>query len=134
MGALRMRVLILDDNDERHEVFRERLIGCDRVHVHTFRECVDALREMPRFDVAYLDHDLNDFPAQYQSYCGGFYGAGEMTGTDVARYIARGMPREKVPAQIVIHSWNPDGALRMARVLADVGIVAVREPFGWRAG
>lgn len=97
----RMRILILDDEEVRHTGFSKMLPGHDLTHVYSYEESVVAL-EGAQFDIAYLDHDLG-------------VGCAE-TGYDVAMFIA-GMPEDKRPAKVVIHSHNPIGARRMGQAL-----------------
>lgn len=53
------RILFLDDQPIRHKEFARRFANAERVHVETFEEFEKALQG-PRFDVMFLDHDLND--------------------------------------------------------------------------
>lgn len=74
-----MRVLILDDDDERHQYFAEIYGGQEVVHVRKYSEALSALDSQRPFDVIQLDHDLGDFgPAEYGD------GLREYTGLDVA--------------------------------------------------
>lgn len=123
-----MRVLILDDNEDRHKGFAKALVGCERVHVNNYYEVVSVLAG-PRFDVAYLDHDLSDRQAVGQFLGSPELFAGEKTGTDVAEYIAE-MPADRRPDRVVIHSWNPSGAQRMADILREVGVSCTLAPYG----
>lgn len=120
-----MRVLVLDDDDARHDGFRMWLIGAEAVHVHTAAQARDMLRG-DRFDIVCLDRDLD-----LVSTMGG---EGEETGEDVAEYIRLHLPREKHPGHVLIHSWNAPGALRMARDIASVGIPHTRQPYGLGLG
>lgn len=119
-----MRILVLDDEQVRHDEFARRWATYERVHVKTVGEAIEAL-EGGKFDVATLDHDLEDFVCLPYPV--------ELTGLDVARYIAR-MPPEKRPNQVVVHSWNPVGAANMVNALQDGGIHAVRVPFQKESG
>jgi CheY-like chemotaxis protein len=117
-----MRVLILDDDQERHEAFAFRFAGrgTTAVHVHSAVEAVEALSDasLERFGLAQLDHDLDpDFRSNTPN------------GLIVAEYIAA-MPVERRPAFVVIHSWNPAGAARMARALLAANVVVAYKPFG----
>jgi hypothetical protein len=49
----------------------------------------------------------------------------EKTGQDVAKYIAT-LPVDKVPKRIIVHSFNPIGAIRMVEILRDAGIKNIR--------
>ena len=114
-----MRVLHLDDDDLRHELFMEwhAHAGDTSVAVHDLDEFAAAINR-ERFDIVYLDHDLNDF--QYTSGFADMYGWKQQNGVDAATLLAT-LPEDQRPATVVIHSWNPEGAKRMARVLEEAG-------------
>ncbi len=126
-----MRVLVLDDDDIRHEQFKVNLEGHDVVHVHTVEEAGNALAA-EKFDLVYLDHDLNDHG--YESKGDTSYGRRELTGFEVARYIAQYLAPQKHPTKVIVHSWNPPGARMMVAVLRDVGIPVTYEPFNGSSG
>jgi CheY-like chemotaxis protein len=107
-----MRILVLDDEQYRHDEFARRFTGHDVTHVRMVHEALDALRG-PRFDLAQLDHDL---------------GSGDGTGRDVAEFIAA-MPESHRPSFVSVHSFNPPGARLMVAILLRVGIRARHEPF-----
>lgn len=116
-----MRILVLDDDDERHAAFRKYLEPEHEVyHTFTVEQTVNALIGEPVFDVAFLDHDLNDH--QYKSTQSGGYGNVSLNGFDVASFIARILSKDKRPKRVVVHSWNPDGAKMMHGVIAESGI------------
>jgi len=50
----------------------------------------------------------------------------EETGYDLVEWM---IENNCVPPVVTIHSWNPDGAMRMARRLADNGYECVLAPF-----
>lgn len=123
-----MRILVLDDDEIRHEQFRDNLKEHSVVHVYTAEEAGAALGA-EKFDLAYLDHDLQDFQNNPSGY-----GVIEQTGFDVARFIARYLAPQKRPDKVIVHSWNPGGAIRMVKELRENGLVAVYEPFGGQSG
>lgn len=112
-----MRILFLDDNEERHRKVRQRFIGTVAVYVYNYKEAVAALNANEPFNVAYLDHDLVEQTATV-----------EKTGYDVAKYITT-MPPDRRPRQIVIHSLNEVGRQRMAETLTAAGCQVSIEPF-----
>lgn len=106
---LTVRVLILDDIQQRHDQADAAFIGCERVHAWTAGQAIEALRG-PRFDVATLDHDL------------GLNGDDPGTGYDVARFIVEEMPSKRRPKRVLIHSFNPVGSKRMFDVMHEAGV------------
>lgn len=123
-----MRVLILDDDNERHEAFASYFKGHDVTHAIRFSDfCVKLKGE--KFDLIHLDHDLADFCPENKDH-DGMYGVREWTGADAAWMIACDLPESKWPDRVVIHSWNPDGAQRMRQILQDrTSIPVTYEPF-----
>jgi CheY-like chemotaxis protein len=125
-----MRILILDDDLTRHKTFARNLKDHDLTHVHTYDEAVKAARENEKFDVFFLDHDLNDFPHFSSVGPPSMYGGvRELTGEDFTRWITAKLPPAKLPNMVWIHSYNPDGAKRMRQTLTPLGIKIVVEPF-----
>lgn len=106
-----LRVLIVEDDDERMLTF-DAVFRDDTA----FRACdadgAIALLGMGGYDLVMLDHDLGP---------GG-------NGQDVARVIAS-LPADQQPF-VIIHSWNPDGARRMADILIGGGVAVGRQMFG----
>jgi CheY-like chemotaxis protein len=114
-----MRILFLDDDDLRHEVFAEQAKagGHEAFHARTLGEFM-GLTDGKHFDEVWLDHDLNDF--QHESKWTDMYGDGEQNGVDAARWLAAQLPEHR-PSKVVIHSWNPTGAARMRATLEEAG-------------
>jgi CheY-like chemotaxis protein len=126
--SIPLKILVLDDDDIRHEAFALEFEKHIVTHVRTYDEAVTAL-DGERFDLIQLDHDLNDFPLLRQSKAESIVGKFEMTGYDVAKVIAA-LPDEKKPGRVVIHSWNPPGARAMHEVLFRANIRVSIQPFG----
>lgn len=55
----------------------------------------------------------------------------ESTGLDLVQWM---IENDRVPPDVRIHSWNPDGAMRMALRLADHGYECTVQPFDPRKG
>lgn len=141
-----MNLLFLDDDPVRHQFFNDwladatkppslsqRLLALwrrDRDEkttphfqveaVFTVEAAIAALRDSERFEVAFLDHDLDGRT---------FVEEREGTGTEVAEFIAA-MPPESRPRHIIVHSMNPEGARRMLDILLARGCYAEEMPFG----
>jgi CheY-like chemotaxis protein len=100
-----MKILILDDDVQRHEMFSNKLKYDEVKHTYTAKEAIDALQNNT-FDYCFLDHDL-----------GGkvFFPSDPDTGMEVAVWLAANP--KKQPRVIIIHSFNPVGATNMIGVL-----------------
>lgn len=118
-----LKILVLDDDHLRHEAFTRAFPHA--VHVWTVEEFQEAYAA-GGWDLLYLDHDLNDFGVR--STAEGYGGRVELTGADVATWVAR-LPVDMHPKEVIIHSWNPGGALNMLNVLRDAGIRVTYRPF-----
>lgn len=117
-----MRVLFLDDMEERHEHAQEWFgPGATIVPAHTAPECIGLylLSQSSRapFALVSLDRDLG----------------GQWTGEDVVDQILRlheALPgSEFVRPVFAIHSWNIPAAERMANLLTWAGFSVQRLPF-----
>ena len=115
------RILIVEDDEARCAWFRERLTGrtldvtCDvRVAIEWL-----ATRE---YEAVLLDHDLAD--EHYFSNTPD----DERTGYAVARWLAEN-PARLAAAQVIVHTRNADGALRMVELLRRAGRQAEHVPF-----
>lgn len=104
-----MRVLFLDDDTFRHSHFLEWCSEVDVVPtmVKTADKCAEELEKGP-WDIVFLDHDL---AADHY----GAMGEKEGDGTALARWMSKDTKR--IPKEVVIHSYNPDGAARMQAIL-----------------
>ena len=100
-----MRVLVLDDSNERLKEFRQKLIGNVVVCVKTAKEAIKELASN-EWDCTCLDHDLGDKV---------MVPSGPGTGYEVAEWLEQ--HPDKQPKMIFIHSFNTAGAKRMAAAL-----------------
>lgn len=112
-----MRLLILDDDSNRLEEFKKRLIGHQYILSETSKDAINALESQDIFDWCFLDHDLGD-----QTYVT----SGENTGWEVAKWISE--HPEKRPKNIILHTLNPNGARAMQQIL---GTEVLHIPFAW---
>jgi CheY-like chemotaxis protein len=113
------RVLVLDDNQNRHDAFARRLEGCHVVHAYTAKQAIDHLAHDKRYDLVCLDHDL-DLVSLIDD-------TGD--GREVADFIALHLGRAKVPPLVLVHSWNEPASAGMVRTMLDAGVRVVRREF-----
>ena len=124
---MEMRILFLDDNPERHRVFKQRTIGCTVDSVFNADTCLEFLRKSgTEYDVIFLDHDL-DATLENKIV------EGEKDGRYVVRkMIEEGITEGLVYTKIVIHSLNRPAAERMEAALKGAGIKEAKAiPFAW---
>jgi hypothetical protein len=117
-----MRLLFLDDDPQRHWYFRTQTTGHTVYHCYSVRECVEALTRLERFDVVYLDHDLDPYATM------GFDPL-EDTGEVAAKFIAQHLSKDRMPKEIIVHSWNDYGSGRMLAALKNLPVELRRVPF-----
>ena len=117
-----MKILILDDMQERHEAFSKKYKSpaYKLTHVISAKKCIEALED-EEFDMVCLDHDLGGKT---------FVTSGENTGYEVCEWITNNVDKVK-DTPIVIHSYNPVGAKNMAKKLAEVKVYAFVLPGFW---
>lgn len=103
------RILVLDDEEARHDVFRRIFKNEDAVHCYNFDEVINEMTFSPRFDVVLLDHDLGTGNSELSDKIN----LPTVTGYHVALFICQDLDFEKRPGRIIIHSWNEYGADKM---------------------
>ena len=109
-----MRVFILEDDPYRLEAFSAALKGTDW---QTIATCKDAEQFKPPYDLILLDYDLGGRVFSDDEDCG-------MT------FVFEVYKRINKDTQIIIHSWNSPGAIRMQYFLLGHEFRATRIPFG----
>jgi CheY-like chemotaxis protein len=102
-----MRILILDDDLIRHRHFKENYMHHVLTLVTTVQETIHNLMQHD-YDAIFLDHDLG---GQQMVASGGH----EPTGYDVAVWLNAN--QDRCPPLVYIHSFNPEGALKMQKLL-----------------
>lgn len=116
-----LRVFLLDDDVLRHEWFAKQFAG-DRLDVAADPARSIELLSSNQYDLIFLDHDL--LPEHYYAE----ERDDERSGYAVARWLAS-RPDRCAVAQIIAHTRNADGALRMVELLRRVGLQAEHVPF-----
>lgn len=122
-----MKILVLDDDPFRHKKFKSWFIGHDVIHAYNFSQFKAALLRN-NFDYIFLDHDLNDHQAISVDTGEGR----ELTGLDATKLLVS-MNMQRQVKQVIVHSFNPDGAKAMMKLLNDNGFNALRWVFDPRA-
>ena len=123
-----MRILVVDDMQERHDFFRKAYNGMDDIIVQSY-DYDNAILELSStpdsFDLMFLDHDLSIESAMCDPH-----NTYEKTGSDIAEYIARELdPAECVGMEIYCHSMNPYGRVNMVNILKKAGFKAIDASF-----
>lgn len=121
-----MRILILDDDQTRHDAFARRYDGHELKHVYTVAEARAELLQ-GGYDLASFDHDLADY--QMEEQLDGSVREREKTGYDVVMFLVHEVPPARWPTEIIVHSWNAPRARQMVEVLKDRGVAAIYRPF-----
>jgi len=105
-----MKILVLDDNETRLRLFRQKFIGHEILCVRTVKEAIKTLKK-EGFDAVFLDHDLGGKEN---------VASGPETGYEVAYWLSK--HPEKKPPQIVIHSFNTVGSRNMHALIPEATI------------
>jgi len=106
-----MKILVVEDDTNRHRFFLQELIGHDVTIAEDYYEAIECLTHNI-YDLIYLDHDLEDehyFDLNVMK---------ERTGCEVARWMVN-HSRNNLTAKIIIHSLNSVGAENIFNVLND---------------
>lgn len=93
-----MRTLLIDDTRDI-----EATVVC-----RNYKDGIEALRAMEKFDLLYLNHDLASFDENGR----------EMTGYDIVLFLEENM--QFLPLDVQIVSANPVGRQKMSAVLSSI--------------
>ena len=107
-----MKILILEDNVERSNKFKNNLIGHDVIHVINANECIDLLKNNV-YNVIFLDNDLWDKEGYDPNNCG----------LNVVQYIKD----NDIKSKVIVHSLNVPVAIKMTLMLNQACYI----PFAW---
>lgn len=122
-----MKILILDDEEVRHQAFARIYKGAQVIHHAYALEDFCRVLFSNRFDLIHLDHDLTE-QEQASTYVDGWGKTQYHNGQHAAKKICE-LPDYLKPKRVIIHSINPDGAKSMRAILQDAKIDCVWEPF-----
>lgn len=117
-----MSVFVLDDDERRHRFFNRKFETDEVAIAMTVAEAKEILTGA-EFEAIFLDHDL--LPEHYETD-----GSedDEHTGYAIALWLSHN-PDIQRPAQIIVHTRNITGGMRMAEVLRDAGRAVEYVPF-----
>ena len=116
-----IRIFLLEDDERRCDWFTKRFKGDHLDIVCDVAEAKDLLRTRS-YDSIFLDHDLR--PEHY----GATATDDEHTGFAIAHFLAS-HPQLQRAANIMVHSFNSEGAMRMVEELRGSGREAEYVPF-----
>ena len=118
---MKKTILILDDEQIRHQRFAKNYKDFKLVHTYDVRACLNALMHPPTsFDYICLDHDLGGKQ---------MVPSGPGIGYEIAEWIAD--HPECVRDTVFVHSLNTPGRKNIVNVLEKAGIKAIEFPFMW---
>jgi CheY-like chemotaxis protein len=106
-----MKILILEDNPERHKIFKKFYVEHELCIVETSTEAIEIL-QTHIFDAIFLDHDLGGQQ---------MVESGPNTGYEVAKWLEENP--EHSCSNIIIHSLNPVGRDKMKAAIPYARIV-----------
>jgi len=109
LSRQKKRALVLDDEQERHDVFASILRNEEVVHCYNFDEVIREMTFGPKFDIVFLDHDLGTGNSEIADKVGLPY----VSGYHIALFICQDLDKDKRPDRVLIHSWNDYGAQSM---------------------
>ena len=111
-----VKVLVLEDNNERIKQFKQRFLerGWYCTYVDTADDCLRMLKN-GQYDLIFLDHDLGGEELVNTDY--------KNCGSEVARQFPKDIKYEKV----IIHSLNTVGAEYMKQLIPN----SIWAPFIW---
>lgn len=117
-----MRILILEDSKRRVRKIKKQFSMHRLTFFEDACEAIDHVRSNPfDYDAFFLDHDLGN-----KILCSR---RNKNTGLFFVKSILEEIRSSKTLGLIIIHSWNPIGAMRMKRVLKGCGKIVRWFPY-----
>ena len=118
----------MDDDPIRHMFFSKKFDDNTKFEVTqvTLVETAMQLLQNEKWDIVYLDHDMADHEPLNEIR--EMYGTHKLTGQTITRFI-KSLPKDMHPKEVIVHSWNFDGATKMVQDLESVEILAKHVPF-----
>jgi CheY-like chemotaxis protein len=129
----KLNLLVLDDDPVRHDLWEGWFTSAGHTYhkATTIEEFHNAIHSDVRFDIVFLDHDLNDHPHLQESIKVEGGRRIRLTGQDAARMLVK-MNRSKLPHKVVIHSWNDHGADMMRYHLSETMVPVIKKTFPYK--
>lgn len=115
-----MRVFILEDDQVRHIGFMGALIGHEVTLCDSVLKAKEAFK--PPYDVILLDHDLGGQQMVDSTE--------DNTGYQFCVFLTEHNNWSLDISIAVVHSYNPEGAMKMCAMLKDDGYKVIRTPYG----
>lgn len=120
------KILVLDEDQSRHNAFHDLLRGNDVTHVYSYADCVSVLRDT-KFDVVFLEHDIGSY--SNASIIRSMHNSKPLTGTNVVQFMKDELTKEFLPGLVVVHTHNRSGSYRMIEQLQYVALSCEAAPF-----
>lgn len=102
-----MKILILDDNHTRHELFKANFKDFNLYGAYNVTRAIQLLQKY-EYDALFLDYNL--YRANNKKVNGKY-----LTGYDVALWLSNNLNR--CPHLVYIHSSDPEGVQKMHKLL-----------------
>lgn len=119
-----MRILILDDEQVRHNDLTEFYGDHEVANTTTYNEFVQELENGSPWDLIHLDHDLG--PGD--SYLDGWGNMQFFTGQHAAIRVCE-LHDDRLPLEVIVHSVNPLGANYMVSDLKSRKVNVTWRPY-----
>ena len=122
-----MRILILDDEQCRHDAFAGSYIGHDVTHVTTYQSFLHELEMNSPWDLISLDHDLGEGTGG-NVYVDGWGVTRFFSGQHASMRICE-LSEDFLPLEVIVHSVNPAGARAMVAALTRRNVAVTWRPY-----
>ena len=114
-----MKILIIDDEEYRHQGFKKYFSMHDCTHVYSYDEAMLAIQNN-EFDAMFFDNDLaGDRP--------------QTDGINIAHDLLWNFPEAKWPKVVWVHSWNTMAAQNIASLFQSAQIKTYVLPYDFNS-
>lgn len=122
-----MRILILDDEQCRHDAFAGAYAGHDVTHVTTYQSFLHEIEMNSPWDLVSLDHDLGEATGG-NVYVDGWGVIRFFSGQHASMRICE-LSEDILPLEVIVHSVNPEGARAMVANLTRRNVKVTWQPY-----